>query len=62
MLSEDVKMYMYLSKAKRHHASNGRTVNLLMKGNVDMGATTGEAGEGDKNTFSDAEAAETVKK
>ena len=33
-----------------------------MQGNVDMGATTGEPGEGDKNTFSDAEAVETLKK
>ena len=33
-----------------------------MKGNVDMSATTGEAGEGDKSTFSDAEVMEIAKK
>ena len=62
MLSEDVKMYMYLPNAKIYYALNGRTINLLMKGNVDMSATTGEAGEGDKNTFSYAEVKETAKK
>ena len=62
VLSEDVNMYMYLSNAKRYHAPNDRTTNLLLKGTVVMSATTGEAGEGDKNTFSDAEAVGTVKK
>ena len=42
MLSEDVKMYMYLQNAKIYYALNDRTTNLLMKGNVDMSATTGE--------------------
>ena len=55
-------MYVYLSNAKRHYALNDRTINLLMKGNVDMSATTGEAGEGDKSTFSDAEVMEIAKK
>ena len=58
MLSKDVKLYMYLSNAKRYYALNDRTINLRMKGNVDMSATTGEAGEGDKSTFSDAEVKE----
>ena len=49
---------MYLSNAKRYYALNDRTINLRMKGNVDMSATTGEAGEGDKSTFSDAEVKE----
>ena len=62
VLSEDVKIYMYLPNAKRYYALNDRTINLLMKGNVDMSATTGEAGEGDKNTFSDAEVKEIAKK
>ena len=56
---------MYLPTAKRCYALNDRTINLLMKGNVDMSATTGEAGEdegGNPSTFSDAEAVETVKK
>ena len=60
VLSEDVKLYMYLPNAKRYYALNDRTISLLMKGNVDMSATTGEAGEGDKNTVSDAEVKEIV--
>ena len=63
-------MYMYLSNAKRYYALNDRTINWLMEGNVDMGATTGGYGTGDgegglgdwRGKTSDAEAAETVKK
>ena len=55
-------MCMYLPSAKGYYVLNDRTVNLLMKGNVDMRATTGEAGEGEKNTFSDAEVKEIAKK
>ena len=62
VLSGDVKMYMYLSNAKRYYALNDRTINLLMKGDVDMSATTGEAGEGDKSTSSNAEIKEIAKK
>ena len=64
MSSEDVKLYMYLSNAKRYYALNDRTINLLMKGNVDMSATAGEEGEtGDwRGKTSDAEAEELVKK
>ena len=62
MLSEDVKMYMYLPTAKIYYALNDRTTNLLMKGNVDMSATTGETDEGDKSTSSDAEVKEIDKK
>ena len=61
VLSEGVKMYMYLSNAKRYD----RTINLLRTGDVDMSATTGEAGEnkgGHPSTFSDAEVKETAKK
>ena len=47
---------------QRDYALNDRTINLLMKGNVDMSATAGEAGEGDKSTFSDAEVKEVAKK
>ena len=53
VLSEDVKMYMYLPTAKRYYALNDRTINLLMKGNIDMSATTGDGGGG--NSVSDAE-------
>ena len=66
MLSEDVEMYMYLSNAKRYYVSNDRTINLLMQGNVDMSATTGEEGGGFASGWggkaSDAEAGELVKK
>ena len=55
-------MYMYLPNAKINYALNDRTIHLRMKGNVDMSATTGEAGEGDKNTFSDADVKEIAKK
>ena len=42
MLSEAVKMYMYLFNSKRYYALNGRSINLLMKGTIDMCATTSE--------------------
>ena len=42
VLSENVKMYMYPSGANIYYALNDRTINLLMKGNVDMSATTGK--------------------
>ena len=45
MLSEDVKMYMYLFNPKRYYALNDRTINLLMKGDIDMSATTSETAE-----------------
>ena len=53
VLSEDVKMYMYLPTTKRYYDLNDRTINLLMKGNIDMSATTGDGGGG--NSVSDAE-------
>ena len=40
MLSDDVKMYMYPFNSKRYYALNDRTINLLMKGDIDMSATT----------------------
>ena len=64
-LSESVKMFMHLPTAKRYYALNDRTINLLMKGNIDMSATTGEGGAdggGSGNSFSGAEAVETVYK
>ena len=45
LLSEDVKMYMYLFNSKIFYALNGRTINLLMKGDIDMSATTPETAE-----------------
>ena len=45
MLSEDVKMHMYLPNSKRYYALNDRTINLLMKGTIDMSATSSESAE-----------------
>ena len=46
---------MYLPSAKRSYALNDRTTNLLMKGNVGMGATTDPSGPShSKDGFSDA--------
>ena len=45
VLSEDVKMYMYLFSSKRYYVLNDRTINLLTKGDIDMGATTSETAE-----------------
>ena len=59
-LSESVKMYMHLPTAKRYYALSDRTFNLLMNGNIDMSATTGDGGG--VNSVSDAEFVEiTVK-
>ena len=63
VLSEYVKMFMFLPNAKIYYALNDRTINLLMKGNIDMSATTGDDdGGGGGNYVSDAEAVETVHK
>ena len=42
VLSEYVKMYMYLSNAERYYALNDRTIGLIMEGDIDMSATTSE--------------------
>ena len=36
---------MYLFNPKRYYALNDRTTNLLMKGDIDMSATTSETAE-----------------
>ena len=36
---------MYLFNSKRYYALNDRTINLLMKGGIDMNATTSETAE-----------------
>ena len=46
VVREDVKLYMELLTSKRYYALNDRTINLLMEGDVDMSATTGETYEG----------------
>ena len=45
VLSEDVKMYIYLFNPKRYYALNDRTISLLMKGTIDMSATSSETAE-----------------
>ena len=45
VLSEDVKVYMQLFNSKRYYALNDRTIDLLMKGDTDMSATTSETAE-----------------
>jgi len=45
LLSEDVKMYMYLFNSKRYYALNDRTINLLLTGDIDMSATSSETAE-----------------
>ena len=63
VLSEEVKMYMYLPTATRYYALNDRTINLLMKGKIDMSATNGGSDVSyNRITISDAEAVETVHK
>ena len=63
VLSEDVKMYMYLPDVNIYYALNDRTTNLLIKGNVDMSATTDPPGPShSKDGFSDAEVREIARK
>ena len=52
-LSDDIKMYMNLLTADRYYALNDRTINLLIKGDIDMNAV--EDAEGHKISESDAE-------
>ena len=53
VLSEDVKLYMKLLTSNRYYPLNDRTINLLMKGNIDMSVTVGE--EFEAISVSDAE-------
>ena len=52
MVSEDVKLYMKLLSSKRYYALNDRTINLLLKGEIDMSTTHTHA---EKVSHSDAE-------
>ena len=45
VLSEDVKMYMQLFNSKRHYALNGRTIYVVIAGDIGMSATTSETAE-----------------
>ena len=38
-------MYMKLLTSKRYYALNDRTINLLLKGTIDVSATTSETAE-----------------
>ena len=51
-------MYMYLFNPKEYYDSNDRTINLLMKGDIDMSATTSESAE--VITDSDKEAVDSI--
>ena len=51
-LSEDVKLFMKLLTAPKYYALNDRTINLLMKGDIDMSATT--SGKSEEIKESDA--------
>ena len=51
-MSDGVKLMMILPSSNRYYALNDRTINLLMKGKIDMNAVTGEV---DAPIFSDAE-------
>ena len=42
VVSEDVKLYMKLLTSNRYYALNDRTINLLLKGEIDMSATHSE--------------------
>ena len=51
-------MYMYLFNSKRYYALNGGTINLLMGGDIDMGATT--SGTAEVITDSDKEVVDLI--
>ena len=53
VLSEYVKLYMKLLTSKIYYDLNGRTINLLMKYEIDMSVVVGQ--EAIVNTISDAE-------
>ena len=44
-LSDDVKLFMKFLTAYRYYDLNDRTINLLMKCDIDMTATTSDKGE-----------------
>ena len=58
ILSEDVKLYMTLLTSNRHYPLNDRTINLLMKGDIDMSVTVGE--ELEAVGISDAEVVDVI--
>ena len=57
VLSEGLKLTMILPSSNRYYALNDRTINLLMKGNIDTYAIIGGL---DEPKFSDAEISELI--
>ena len=53
VLSEDVKLYMELLTSNRYYPLNDRTINLLMKGDIDMSVTIGDEVEQIKDSDSE---------
>ena len=53
VLSEYVKLHMKVLTSKIYYALNDRTMDLLMKGDIDMGATTFGKAEGVKGSDSE---------
>ena len=51
-LSDDVKLFIKILTTKKYYALNDRTTNLLMKGDIDMSATT--SGKSEEIKESDA--------
>ena len=51
-LSEDVKLFMKILTANKYYALNDRAINLLMRGDIDMSATT--SGKSEEIQESDA--------
>ena len=60
VLSEDVKMYMNVLTSKRYYDVNDRTINLLLKGNIDLSGTMHQPAK--PTTFSEAEIEELIEK
>ena len=52
ILSQDVKLFMILPSSNTYYALNGRTINLLMNGQIDENIVTGGI---DDPKFSDVE-------
>jgi len=53
VLSQDVKLYMKLLTSNRYYPLNDRTINLLMKGDIDMSVTVGDEVEQIKESDSE---------
>ena len=53
VLNEDVKLHMEVLTSNIYYALNYRTMDLLMKGDIDMGATTSGKAAGLKESDSE---------